>query len=646
MFDFVHRHNKAIQVVLFLLIVPSFVLVGVDGYTRMGDSGGTLVTMSGNTKISNAEFDAAHKRAIDRVKQSNPDIDSKLLDGEEFKNSTLDRMVMERIQTLAAKDGRLVVSDAALAKALRADPNIAALVGADGKLDTERYKALAASMGATTDQYEASRRAEIAAGQVFEPLIASRLTAQAASDLFTKALFQKREVQVLQLKPADFATQIKPTDAEIEAYYQAHTALFQIPESANFEFVVLDQANLMRALEVTDAQLKAYYEANAAQLSQAGPEERRASHILIAAGPSASKAERDAASAKATQLQAQLAKAPASFAQVAKTNSQDPGSAPSGGDLGFFSKGMMTKAFEDAAFAMKVGDVSAVVETEFGYHIIKLAEVKTPKVKSFDEVKPVIDATIRQQMVQQKYAEAAEQFSNMVYEQADGLKAVAEKFKLELQTATGATRTPAPGAKGALTNAKFLSAVFAADSVTKQRNTEAVDLGGNQLASARITQYTPAKTAAFADVKDQARQLFVMERAEEMAKKEGEKKLQEAKAATGGGQMPAAIVVARDKSENLSSKILNAALSADPSALPATVGVDLGKGGYAVVRVNKVLTDSTLDPAKAKQGQQQAAQAWAQSEVIAYLELLKARYKVETKPFVVAKDDAAGALKN
>lgn len=637
MFEFVQRHNKIFQFLLFLLIVPSFVVVSLDGYNRMRDGGEAVATVGGEA-VSTSEFQTAHKAEVNRVRAANPTVDVKLFDTEAFKKATLDRVILQKVQALAAKDSRFVVSDTALAKSLASDPNIAALVGSDGRIDAKRYEALLATNGLTPEQYETRMRTEMSTQQVFRPLAASGLSTKAVSDLVTQAFLQKREIQVVQFKPSDFAAQVKPADADVEAYYKAHTSLFQVPEQATVEYVVLDLAAIKASLVLTDKQLQEYYDNNVARLS--GNEERRASHVLIAVGKSAPAAEREAAKAKATALQVQLSKAPDTFAQVAKANSQDPGSAVNGGDLNFFSRGAMTKPFEDAAFALKAGEISAVVESDFGYHIIKVTEIKKPKSKSFDELKPEMDAAVRQQVAQQKYAEMAEQFSNTVYEQADSLKGVADKFKLTLQTATLIGRQPPAGTKGPLTNAKLLSAIFAPDSLDKKRNTEAVEVGSNQLASARVTQYTAAKTAPLADVKDKASVLLIQSRSEDLAKAEGTKKLAEIKASADASKLPAAVVVSRDKPENQANAVVNAALSADPTKLPAVVGVDLGGQGFAVVRVNKVLADAPDATLQQRMGTQ-VSQAWSASEAQAYFELLKARYKVEvhTKALMPATSD-------
>jgi peptidyl-prolyl cis-trans isomerase D len=341
-------------------------------------------------------------------------------------------------------------------------------------------------------------------------------------------------------------------------------------------------------------------------------------------------------------------KSPDSFAEVAKKNSQDTGSAANGGDLDFFARGSMVKPFEDAAFAMKKGDISEVVESDFGYHIIKLTDIKTPKQRTFEELRASIEADLKTQQAQARFAEAAEAFTNGVYEQSDSLKPVAEKLKLEIKMATNVLRKPASGATGVLTNTKFLAAIFAPDAIEKKRNTEAVETAPNQLAAGRITQYTPARTMSFVDVRNVVRDRVVAARAAELAKKEGMEKLVAWKAAPATALMPAAIVVSRDQSQNISPQVLSAALRADTAALPTFVGVDLGARGYAVVRVNKIVPRAVPTEANAKQDRAQYAQWWTGAESQAYYGLLKERFKGEilvASPGPTAIDLSAVAAK-
>lgn len=639
MFDFVRKHTRILQFVLFLLIFPSFVLFGVEGYSRMNDKGPVVARVDGHD-IRQSEWDAAHKAEVDRLRQSMPTLDAKLLDSPAARYATLERLVQERVIHAAANDARLATSDQRLARELQQDPVIASLRGPDGQLDVARYRQLLGAQGMTPEMYEEQVRADISRRQVLAGVQRSALATPAQAALAFGAFLEKREVQVARFNAAEFAAKVAPTDAEIEAYYQAHPQLFQAPEQANIEYLVLDVESIKKGISVNEQDLKTYFDQNAARTS--GQEERRASHILLAAPKDAPAAERAAAKAKAEQLLAQLKQSPDSFAELARKHSQDPGSAAKGGDLDFFTRGAMTKPFEDAAFSLKKGETSGVVETEFGFHILRVTDVKTPKQRSFEEMRPELEAQLRNQEAQRKFAETADAFSNAVYEQSDGLKAVADRFKLELRTATGVRREPAPGATGALANPKFLNALFSPDSLEKKRNTEAVELGGNQLVSGRVTQHTPARTMPLAEVKDQVRERLKAEHGAELAKKAGAEQLQALKSNPAAATLAAPVLVSREDTRNQPAAVVEAALKADPAALPAFVGVDLGAQGYAVVKVNKVVPREAPAGDMVRREQQQAAQWLASAEGLAYYNLLKERFKAQIKvPAPAAEEGAA-----
>ncbi len=636
MFDFVRKHTRVMQFVLFLLIVPSFVLVGMEGYNRYRDSGEPVARVDGRD-ILQGEWDNAHKNEVERFRQGMPTADPKLLDSPTARYASLERLVRDRVLAVAAVKSKLVTSDAQLARELQTNQAIAALRGPDGKLDMERYRQLVGSQGMTPEMFENNVRAELSTRQVLNGVGGTSFGTPAMASTALNAFFEKREVQVAMFATPEYAAKVNPTEADLEAFYKQNAAMFLAPEEASIEYLVLDLDTVSKGITVSEADLKTYYEQNASRL--AGQEERRASHILIAAAKTAPVAERDKAKAKAEELLAAVKKAPDSFADVAKKNSQDPGSAPNGGDLDFFARGAMTKPFEDAAFSLKKGEISNLVETEFGYHIIRVTDVKSPKQRSFEELKPELEAELKKQQAQRKFAETAETFSNGVYEQADSLKPVADKLKLEVRTAASVTRTPAPGAKGPLANPKFLTALFSPDSVDKKRNTEAVETGPNQLVSGRIAKYTPARTQPFAEVKDRVRERFLATRGAELAKREGMAKLAAWKASPAGAELRPAAVLSREDVPKHPPGLVEAALRADPAALPALIGVDLGTQGYAVLKINKVLPRDPVTPEIARQELQQYARWWGAAENTAYYNLLKERFKTQIK---VAKPAARG----
>ena len=353
-------------------------------------------------------------------------------------------------------------------------------------------------------------------------------------------------------------------------------------------YVVLDLDAVRAGTTLSEDDVRTYYQENLARL--AGKEERRASHVLVASPKDAPAAERDKAKARAEELLAQIRKQPDSFAEVARQSSDDTGSATQGGDLGFFAPGAMVKPFEDAVFAMKKGDISEVIESDFGYHIITLTDVKTPRQPSFEELRASLEADLKQQQAQRKYAEVAEAFTNDVYEQSDSLQPVADKLKLKLQTAQNVARTPAVGATGPLANEKFLQAIFSADSLEHKRNTEAIEIGTNQMVAGRVTQYAPARTLAFDEVQAQVKQLYIEEKSAELARKEGEAKLAAWTAQPGSATgLAAPMLISRDQPQNQPRALIDAVLSAKADTLPAWTGVSLGLQGYVIAKINKVM---------------------------------------------------------
>ncbi len=628
MFEFVRQHTRIMQFLLFLLIFPSFVLFGLEGYNGMSEKGAVVATVNGHDITAN-ELENAHREQVERMRSAMPTLDVKVFDSPEAKLATLERLVRERLLQVAAKDLRLGASDQRLANELQQNPNIQALRRPDGTLDIERCKQLLSSQGMTPEMFENRVRADLASRQVMGGVGITSFSPKALADVTLNAFYEQRQAQVARFAAADFVARLKPSAEDLTAYYQANADKFQSLERADVEYVVLDLASVQKTVSVSDEELKSYYEQNMARLSNL--EERRVSHILITADAAAPAAERDKARAKAEKLLAEIKQSPDKFADLARKNSQDPGSAAKGGDLDFFARGAMVKPFEEAAFALKKGDTSNIVETEFGYHILRLTDIKTPKQKTFEESRATLETDVRRQLAQRKFAEAAEQFTNTVYEQSDSLKPVADRLKLDVKRASNLTRGAAPQEHALLSNPKLLAAVFSPDAIEKKRNTEAIELGANQLVSARIVQYSPTKALPFDEVKQRVQEMWVVELSAKAAKEEGMAKLAAWKEKPNEAVLPAAVIVSRDQSNKQPTAVVEATLRASTQALPAWVGVDLGAEGYAVVKVEKIVPREASSAQNRDRERDQYAQWWASAEGLAYYRLLKEKYKAEIK---------------
>ncbi|MEF7613776.1 SurA N-terminal domain-containing protein [Aquincola sp. MAHUQ-54] len=641
MFEFVRNNTRLLQGILVVLIFPAFVVASCQGYEQfMGGGNATVAKVDGHT-ITQAEWDAAHQRQAERVRQQMPNVDPKLFDTPEARHGSLDQLVRERVMFAAVNKLHLAVPDERLQRELLAVPQLAALRRPDGSMDLDAYKALLAAQGMSPAMFEASVRQDAALKQVFAGVEGSAFAPASVARASLDPLLQRRMVQLQRFDARSYAAKVQPSDAEIEAYYQSHADQFRAPEQASIEYVVLNVDALLGGQGIPEEELRKYYDENIARYTSA--EERRASHILVKADKDAPAAEREKAKAKAEALLAEVRKAPATFAEVARKNSDDPGSAEQGGDLDFFSRGAMVKPFEDAAYAMKPGEISNLVESDFGYHIIRLDAVRGGDKKPFAAVRPEIEAEVKKQLAQRRYAEAAEQFSNTVYEQADSLQPVIDKLKLTKQTAV-VQRTPAPGATGALASQKLLEAVFSTDATQGKRNTDAVEIGPNQLAAARVVEYTPARVVPLAEVKPQVRERVVQEQAAALARKEGEARLAAVRESADGAGLPAATEVSRAQSQALPRAVLDAVLRADAGKLPAVVGVDVPGEGYVVARITEVRAPDEKAP-ELVQLLPRYAQAWGTAESAAYYDALKSRFKVELKGAgLPAPADAASAV--
>jgi peptidyl-prolyl cis-trans isomerase D len=630
MLDFFRNHQRLMMALLILIIVPGLGIVGIQGFSNFFDESAYVASVNGH-KITRAEFDSAFRQQVDRARSMlGSQFDAKMFDTPESRAAMVDSLVQQRSLADEAQRLHLTASDDAVRRALLADPVISSLRKPDGTMDVDRYKQLLAMQGMTPAQYDERMRYNLAMEQIPGSIQSTSFTSKSLAQNLTELADQKRAVQGLSLRAADYTAKIQPTDAQLTAYYDAHRNEFATPETASIQYLVLSPSTISAASKPSDADLKKYYDDNVQRYRTEA--EVRASHILVNAPKDASAADRAKAKQKAEDLLAQVKAHPDQFAQIAQKNSDDPGSANKGGDLGYFARGQIAggKAFDDAAFSLKKGEVSNIVESDFGYHIIQATDVKPAVTKPFDEVKDALAKDYAAQQGAKGFNDDAQGFTDIVYEKAKSLQPAADKYKLAIQTATvGPKPNPQLPQDNPLNNPKVLAAVFSPDSVKDRNNTQAIDVGNNTLIAARVADYKASTVPAFDAVKDDVRKKVVAEMAAAMAKKDGEAKLADLQKSKSTDGFTSPITVSRNDAQGLPPAALSAIFKADASKLPAYVGVDLGTDGYAIYRVNAVEKPATVAADRLTGAQQQIAQVYAQAEMEAYLDSLKARSKVK-----------------
>jgi len=630
MFDFVRNNKRILQGVLLLLIIPSFVLVGVESYQNRGDSNNGVASVDGRS-ITQQEWDDAQRRQIDQARQQmGPQFDQKMFETPEAKREVLENLVAERAVNAEIARSHLTVSDQALITAIQGT----GFKKPDGSFDMDAYKAALAAQGMTPEMFDARMRRDMAiqqlAGSIQSTAFAPRSVASRISDIND----QEREVQELLFPIANYLPQVKVTDDMVKAFYDKNATLFQIPEQVKAEYVVLDAAAVEKQVSVTDAEVAAFYNAN--QKRFVTPEQRTASHILITKAQGAKPAEEAAAKAKAEAVLAEVRKNPADFAEIAKKQSQDQGSAAQGGDLGTVERGGFVKPVEDAIYALKDGEVSGIVASEFGFHIIKVTSVKPSVQKPLEAAKAEITDELKKSKLSKKYSELAESLNDIVFEQSDSLKPAADKLGLQIQTVDGLGRKANPALGAApYNNDKFLTALFSNESIKNKRNTEAVEVAPATLIAGRVVEFKPATKRPLAEVEAQIRQRVTQEETLRLARQAGEAKLAAAKASGDASGFGDVKILSRTKEPTVNTAGALAVFKADVTKLPAYVGVDVPGVGYGVYRIGKVSQPAQLDTTRRTQEAQQIGGLVGQAELYNFVEAIKVKNK--------AKINVAGA---
>lgn len=624
MFDFVHEKKRVVQVVLLLLILP-FALWGVSSYKGSSGRGNALATVDGE-KITQQDFDNGMRQQQNRMRQMmGANYDQAMFDQPAIKQSILNNLVNQRLLQSKAHAAGLVVPDEQLAQVIA---GIAAFQK-DGKFDKQQYEAALSAQNLSPLMFEARVRQQLTMGQLADSYSRNGYASVAAADNLIRLNEQQRVIRVAQISPDAFIKRVKVDDAAIKDYYDKNQHEFEVPEQARVEYVMFSVAALQAQEQVSDAEIKQYYEAHRSEFGT--PEQRNAAHILISVAQDAPDADKQTAKAKAEKILKQVKHDPAKFAELAKKYSEDPGSAEQGGALGFFNRGMMVKPFEDAAFAMKPGEISGLVRSDFGFHIIKLLAIKPAKTKPLSEVRDTIVLHLKQQKANDAFAELADKFSNTVYEQSDSLKPAAELVKMPVQQSGWLSKGMA--GKQPWTE-KALEAVFSDEVLKEKRNSSAIEVAPNTLLAVRLLEHKPAATRSLAEVKVGIRTKLQRQQASELAVKQGKEVL----AALQHGDKAKvswkpAQTITRVQRLGLEPELAHAVFRAKTDKLPAYVGVESMNGGYALARIDAVKESGAIDDAKRARYLQQLRQLTGEELFKAYLADARAHAKIDMKAF-------------
>lgn len=615
-------------------IILTFAVAGIGSYTNQVD---TSVAEVNGEKISQADFDKAYQNQRARMAQQFGQMfetlsaDSNYMAN--FRNGVLDQLINETLIKQASNDLALRVSDENIKKVITEMPEFQV----NGKFDNNRYLALINQSGFfQSSDFRDYLREDLTRRQLVQSLIASEFAVPYQEALIATLQNQKRDIKFATVKSAQFAAQVELTDEEVNSYYLDNQTRFENQEQVKVDYIALDVNDIAKTVEVSDEDLQTFYQENSANYQK--EEQRRVSHILIEAGDDA-----EAAKVQADELLAKV-NAGEDFAQLAQEFSADTFSGENGGDLDWIERGNMGDEFDEAAFALTdVGQVSAVVETEFGFHIIKLTELSGAETTPFAEVKDAIFETVSKQKAQDKFFELQQEMARLSFEFPDTLEDAAEAVGAKVETTDWLRKfgNTAPFDSPAAIEAAFSDLV-----VNEQANSDLIEVNDDLVLVVRVNEYQAANVKPLTEVDAQIRTLLTNQKAGELAQSAADELVTMLKDGTDVSDKLSTLGASFDSKSDVArfGASVNAGIATEAFKLPhpkdgkSSVGTaKLAAGDVAVIEVTavKLGEETASNPALAQQQTQQLAQ----SAYMSFVESLKVGAKITRREIVAASND-------
>lgn len=616
--DFFRKHTqgRVAKILLSLISVP-FALWGVDSYVRHNGDQNAVAEVNGES-ISQQEFQNTYKQEQNRLRQMLGGNAPAFLESAELKKEVLTRLIDEKLLIQEAKKQGITVSDQQVASFIAQIP----VFLENGEFSQKRYEAVLKQQNFTPVQFEGLVRQDLITNPIKMALLDTRQMSKAQLDLLIRLNDEQREISFSPINLDHFISQVHPTEKELSDYYNKHQKEYALPHQVKLDYVVFSAEELTKQIQISDAELKKYYEETKEKYKS--DEERQASHILISKDTPNAKAE-------AERILAEVKKNPAHFAELAKKYSKDPGSAEHGGDLGYFSHGMMVKAFDDAVFNMKPHEIRGPIETEFGYHIIYLTNIKAGAQMTFEKIKDQLQKEMMLKKANEQFSKLAEEFNTIAYEQSASLQPVADKFKLTVTHSEWMNqKNPLPGVLG---NKKLLDAVFTDDVLKNKRNTPAIEVGPNTLISARVSEQQPARQRPLSEVKTDVFKMVQTELAQKRAMdyaKETITRLEKGETVVDlQWNEPQGFSRQRMMVAGINDKTAKAIFQVAPPKMPAYLTGEGANGGITLIKVNKVIPLTAITDDRRQYYQTQFRQFLAQSIWETYLKSIRQKATIK-----------------
>jgi peptidyl-prolyl cis-trans isomerase D len=619
-----NTQSKFAKIVLVIIIIP-FALFGIDSYlSSIGDD--VYAAKVNGESISVQSYQNALNRVKDQFLNQSTPPDPTIFETAEFRKSVLDGMIASKLVAQEAVRANFVISDNQLSQYILGMPGFQR----NGKFDQEAYDNLAMRQNLTPKKLDELIRKDLAKQQVKDSMNKYIFVTKEKIQKLVNLAYQKRDVSMLELRLDDYLKKVNVTDEEIKEYYEANPNNFIMPDQVKVNFLLYSVAEILPKVKITDDEVQQYFEENKAQFE--GSQQRRAKHILFLTDSGMTEGEVADVKKLAESVREEVVKSPKKFDDLAKEYSKDTESAKKGGDLGFFSRGMMVKEFDETVFDMKVGDVSPLVKTQFGFHIITLTEIKGEEV-TFDSVKAQIKGEILYSKAQQIYAEGAEEFANLIYEKSDSLQPAADRFDLTIQESQWLSLDTATKF---FNNEAFAQAVFDPEAIEQKTNINAIEVSPNNLISAQVIDFKPSAPRTLDDAKEEIKEFLTKSNAQKLMISDGEEMIEKLESNTKKAEWIDELVIDKVDPQGISKPIVRAIFSMNQENLPSYEGIyDPASDEYIVVRLNDVISEEVTDNLSVDIYRDEYVAALKDAIDNAYVDDLRAMADIEYNPQVI-----------
>ena len=571
------------KVILAIIIIP-FALFGIDSY--LSSVGSNIYIASVNDEsITSSEMEKTRSQFIAQIKSQDESTDPKVFESIGFKKAVLDKLIITKLIDQEIKNSGFYISDSQVGIYISGMPEFQK----NGKFSQEQYDEVLKVNNLTPKKFDDRIKSDLGTQQVKDSLRKLFYIPKNKIQNLVDLAYQKRDVSIFELKQADFKDKIDLSNPALKKVYEESKSSFMRPDQVKIKFIIYSAAGIVPTVKVADKEVNDYFTNNINRYQ--ADQQRRAKHILFTVGADLASDEIKKIATNAQNVLNEIKKNPKTFKKNAEKYSQDAESAKNGGDLGFFSSGDKTKKFEDTVFSMSRNQISELIKTEFGFHIIMLTDIKGDEVK-FETVKNQIKGELIFNKAVAEYGENADNFGNIVYEQSENLQEAANKFSLKIEDSEWLSFEDA---KKFFNNEAFAQAIFDKDAINEKRNIAAIEASPNNLVAARVVDFRPSASKSFEEVKSTITDFLVEAESQRLLISAGTQLIEDVKLKPKMIDWIDQLSVDRIDRKGLSDPLINAIFKMDDNQLPSYTGLYDSRGEYIIVKLNKVATDKVDD---------------------------------------------------